>query len=68
MKPQLGRFKYTIGAKDRRHIMVKAREYALLRAYGKQEGITLVEATHYILGLGFAQIMDLPPREPWWRF
>jgi len=67
MRLKLGRFKYTIGRKDRRFLVVDAREHVLIRAYAKQEGISVVEATHYILGLGFAQIADLPPRKPWWK-
>ena len=67
MRPKLGRFKYTISRKDRRFLVVDVREHELLRAYAKQEDISMVEATHYILGQGFTQITDLPPRKPWWK-
>ena len=67
MKPRLGQFKYTINQKGRRFLAADAREHAILLAYAKQEDIALVAAVHYILGLGFAQITDLPPRKPWWK-
>jgi len=44
MRPKLGRFKYTISRKDRRDLKADAREHALLRAYAKQENISVVEA------------------------
>ena len=68
MRPKLGRFKYTISRKDRRELKVDVREHALMRAYARKEDISVVEATHYIFGLGFAQIENVPIKKPWWRF
>jgi len=68
MKRKAGRLKYEVRRKDQKHLIVDASEHALVMAFAATEGITLVEATHYLLGLAFAQIQNFPKKKPWWKF
>ena len=67
MKRKASRLKYEVSSKRRKYLVVDAGEHALVMAFAAREGITLIEATHYLLGLAFAQITDLPPGKPWWK-
>lgn len=68
MKRKASRLKYEVSSKRRKYLVVDAGEHALVMAFTAKEGITLVEATHYLLGLAFAELYHLPKRKPWWWF
>jgi len=68
MKRKTGRLKYQVSSKHRKHLVVDAGEHALVMAFAAKERITLIEATHYLLGLAFAELYHLPKRKPRWWF
>ena len=52
--------KYIVG-KNQKHLVVSERTHAIVKLYAKENGLTMVQATHHLLRMAFAEIygMDL---------
>ncbi|MEE8374206.1 MAG: hypothetical protein V3R87_10850 [Dehalococcoidia bacterium] len=50
--------KYIVG-KNQKHLIVSERTHTIIKLYAKEEGLTMVEATHNLLRVAFAEVYGM---------
>lgn len=54
--------KYIVGKKQK-HLIVSERVHTTVKMYADEKGLTMVEATHELLRIAFAEVLGLELKE-----